>query len=691
MPTITTRGSASAYALGFARGMTSGVVADQYFDYVSMLLPGNGANGAQNNTFLDSSVNNFTITRNGNTTQGTFSPYGTNWSVFFDGTGDYVSVPANANFLIGTNNFTMEFWISASRFSVTGVIVSHQLGGMFKFDMNAAGKMVIGVNPNGGTVSAYSSFTTTTSLTLGGWTHVAIVRNGTEVACYFNGVKDATTLTLSAGTNIGSFGGNKPIYIGAGADAASVITGYISNVRYVVGTAVYTSNFTPSTTPLTAISNTKLLTCQSNRFIDNSGNGYTVTPVNDSSVQRYGPFNPTASYSAATVGGSGYFDGTGDYLSVSDATALDLSGDWTIEGWFYIPYTASAIYMGFVTKWASGQRSYYIAIETGTRFIYTSISTNGSSNSDLSSPTSAWNFNCWNHLALVSSGSGATRTIYINGVSVASSAMPGTPFNGTSSVQISGDGVITSGLNGYLSDVRIVKGTAVYTAGFTPPTAPLTAITNTSLLCNMTNAGIIDNAMINNLETVGNAQISATQSKFGGTSIYLDGTGDWLVTPNRANLNFSFVDFTVEAWVYTSSTSQQCVIGAIQNTNGAGSWMWTLNYNSNKLRFFCRYNAGTVLDYQANAGSFPTNTWTHIAVTRNGANLRMFINGTQVGTTNTTLSTLTIDNASANYRVGSTTDNALAFNGYINDLRVTKGYARYTANFTPPTGAFPTL
>lgn len=680
MPTIFSRGAASALAFGWSR---IAAVLDPYFQYVSMLLPGNGTNAAQNNTFLDSSVNNFTITRNGNTTQGTFSPYGTNWSVFFDGTGDYVSVPANANFLIGTNNFTMEFWISASRFSATGVIVSHQLGGMFKFDMNAAGKMVIGVNPNGGTVSAYSSFTTTTSLTLGGWTHVAIVRNGTEVACYFNGVKDATTLTLSPGTNIGSFGGNKPIYIGAGADAASVITGYMSNVRYVVGTAVYTSNFTPSTTPLTAISNTKLLTCQSNRFIDNSGNGYTVTPVNDSSVQRYGPFNPTASYSTGTEGGSGYFDGTGDYLNAGSSSNLDnFTGDFCLEAWIY-PTTSAD--QNIIARWTTGTRSYRMFLTVTTNYIRIRYN-NDTINLD---STTAVRLNAWNHV--VANRSGSTLTLFLNGTSVSTATSSATIVASTSTfIGATETASPQAFFYGYIADARIVKGSSVYgTSNFTPPTAPLTAVANTQLLLSMTNAGIIDNAMINNLETVGNAQISATQSKFGGTSIYLDGTGDWLVAPNRANLNFAFVDFTVEAWVYTSSTSQQCVIGSIQNTNGAGSWMWTLNYNSNKLRFFCRYNAGTVLDYQANAGSFPTNTWTHIAVTRNGANLRMFIDGTQVGTTNTTLSTLTIDNASANYRVGSTTDNALAFNGYINDLRVTKGYARYTANFTPPTTAFP--
>ena len=78
----------------------SGVTGDPQFNYVTMLLHGDGTNGAQNNTFLDSGPNTFSITRNGNTTQGSFSPYGSGWSNFFDGTGDYLSIAVKG--VVGT-------------------------------------------------------------------------------------------------------------------------------------------------------------------------------------------------------------------------------------------------------------------------------------------------------------------------------------------------------------------------------------------------------------------------------------------------------------------------------------------------------------------------------------------------------------------------------------------------------------
>ena len=128
---------------------------------------------------------------------------------------------------------------------------------------------------------------------------------------------------------------------------------------------------------------------------------------------------------------------------------------------------------------------------------------------------------------------------------------------------------------GYISDARLVNGTCVYTGNFTPPAVPLTAISGTNLLLNFTNAGIYDSAMMNNAITVGAAQISTAQYKFGSSSISFNGTTSYLSNLNNS-LNYAFGsgDFTIEFWLYASTlptnpASAQLFDTRPASTNGA--------------------------------------------------------------------------------------------------------------------------
>ena len=658
----------------------------------------------QSSTFVDNSPNNFTITvngnttvatasnsglpitRNGNTTQGTFSPYGDFWSNYFDGSGDYLTVPANAAFGFDAD-FTIEVWVNTTTFSTDtqfrrvvslGPDGAANINLLFTADLSSASS---NVSVFAGTLLVSG----TIPVANGAWNHVAVSRSGTSLRLFVNGVQSGSTATTSTNFSGGTTNG---VTVGKYPGANGHFLGYISNLRIVKGTAVYTSNFTPSTAPLTAISGTSLLTCQSNRFIDNSSNNFALTVNGDTSVQPFSPFNPTAAYSPSVNGGSGYFDGTTDFIYAADNAEFNFgSGNFTIEFWAKFTGNAASS-VGVFGKSGTGFVS--IKLEQGTLgTFYLYMSTNGSSwTHTIQFTTAGVMSGAWGHIAIVRNS--ATVTVYSNGVSVASANLSTSALSNSSDPFVIGSTTTNTGWTyyapwtGYISNFRVVKGTAVYTSNFTPPTAPLTAITNTSLLCNFTNAGIFDNAMKNDLETVGNAQISTSVKKYGTGSMYFDGSGDALYIPDTPNLKFGTGDFTLEAWVYATATPSAQYAQIIGRTQygSTGDWMFQIT-NAMKLTIYINNGFAAT-----STGAISLNTWTHVAATRSGSSVKLFINGTQDGSG--TSSASTENNASGQYTIGADQGaDAAVYTGYIDDLRITKGVARYTANFTPPTQAFP--
>jgi len=214
-----------------------------------------------------------------------------------------------------------------------------------------------------------------------------------------------------------------------------------------------------------------------------------------------------------------------------------------------------------------------------------------------------------------------------------------------------------------------------------------------SLLCHFDSinpAGrFIDNSRNNFVITSsGGAGLSTSQYKFGGASAYFDGTNDYLTSPQNAAFNFGTGDFTVEGWYYfTAIGSNQSLIALGTGANTGIYTGWGIWYQPNTFLFY-RYD-GTELYYSFST-TLVVNTWYHIACTRNGTSLRMFVNGLQIGTTAT--SSTSYNNVNSDpLQIGKHTTGAGTFyyNGYVDELRITKGVARYTANFTPQTVAFP--
>jgi hypothetical protein len=650
--------------VNFTGGFIVTPAVDPQFNYVTALLHGDGASAGTNNTFLDSSTNNFAITRNGSATQGSFAPYGTLWSNYFGTTTSNFKFASSASFAIGTGNFTIQCSVNFTAWASTNQrIVLQGVSGTSNVEISRdSGANELFVVIQNSRIITYAWVPN-----IGQWYDIALVRSGTgtnQVVLYIDGVSVAT------GTSSASIAQNQFIVGGLDWGSGYSVQGYISNLRY--------SNIARTigvpTSPYTSDANTIILTCQSNRFVDNSSNAFAVTVNGTPSVQIFSPFGATTAYSSSVIGGSGYFNGSTASLTIAGtSTACALPGDFTIECWYY--QLATTNYGSLFSTTSTYSTANSLRISTGPTNNTIQVASAGSA---IFNASTTFTPSTWVHFALVRSGS--TVTLYQNGVSVGSATNSQSFVSDTFIIgDVQGVGSPYY-INGYLSNLRIVKGTAVYTSAFTPPTAPLTAITNTQLLLSLTNGQIFDNGMMNNFITAGSAQVSTSVVKYGTGSIFINGSGNYLTMPSTVTLGFGTSDFTIEGWLYLVSTSSYSTIISNRTSdtdNTAGRW--SVAVRTSAFEFF---SGGSQI---VSSGTVSTSTWTHFAVSRSSGSLRLFLNGTQVGSTTsftTSLSTLAAS-------IGANGAGTEPLTGYIDELRITNGFARYTSNFTAPTSQFP--
>jgi len=678
--------------------------------------------GANNNVFIDSSPYALTLTRNGTPTQGSFTPYLPNgsWSNYLDGS-SYVNFGINS--YLTTGPCTVEMWINCSSFSTSPIIIDNanwNIGQNCGWFLNIGTDGRVYFNASTGTFNVFPNVVTTTkTITTGTWNHIAFVRDVSNVCrIYINGVDGGGSVTYSASFNLNSGTSYRGTELGrhvADGGTYNQYTGYISNLRIVNNAAVYTSTFTPPDV-LTAISGTSLLTSQSNRFVDNSVNNASVTLTGTPKVQNFQPI-PSKAYSPSLYGGSGYFNGSSDSVSTSQTFALPTSTTpFTMEAWVYFSTfssvtIASSAYAGsgpipFVMGMGSGNGGTVSATPWFGFFTGSAWGTTVQSSTSLS-------LNTWYHIACVYTGS--TATIYANGVSIATASVAAWQVVSQAGFYIGRRWDTASPgpyFNGYISNFRFVIGTAVYTGTFTPPTlAPLTfdgqtsassyantANVNTSfgksqtvLLTNFNNTAIYDTSTQNDVVTIGSSQVGNTPSKFPSiTSMRFNGSTDYLYVPGpAANPPFTFGtgDFTIEMWVFVNAYSAS--LGTLYDTRPAGT------ASTSGYLVLGMSNVGT-LTYQTAATTVITagsnlslGVWYHVALCRSSGSSRLFINGTQTGSTYADSNNLS---SGANRpAIGSDSNVPLSagyvFNGFIQDFRLSK-IGRYTSNFSAPTLPF---
>lgn len=592
---------------------------DQYFKNTTLLLSAN----TPGTTFVaDASANAFNVSVFGDTKPNNFSPYLSGYySNYFDGTGDYLSLPANSALAMGAPaaDFTFECWVYFNSLAATICLAD------FRATASPGSEGLLWVIQTSGRVDLQDgngivqTTTNTGAVIVNRWMHLALVRTSSSIKLFVNGIQgngaytSVTTYTQSTGTN----------YIGQYSNTG-YMNGYISNFRIVKGTAVYTSNFTTPTAPLTAIANTSLLTCQSNRFLDSSANNFAITRNGDTLVSGFVPYEPAVGTSTY---GSGYFDGSGDQLSLSGNSAFSFPGDFTIEFWTYpVSTTTSSLFVQTVPG------SVYFALNYTAG---TSIEPYLNTGTPTITVTDVFpRLNQWSHIAMVRSGSSVK--IYVNGIASSTTATNSSTLgSSTATFDIRGPA-------NYLADFRIVKGTAVYTANFTPPTAPLTAITNTSLLTLQTNQSHSNNMFVdrstNNffITRSGNTTSGSFSPYAGSYSLYTNGTSSYAYYPYNSARAIGTGDFSIECWInvvrqpanFTRVWSHQ------GNWGNPGNIGVELAFDTVDAALQTLIDGNSTTYYSINISTSVSdwkNNWAHVVITRQSGTYRAFLNGVLKG------------------------------------------------------------
>lgn len=650
-----------------------------------LLLRANGANDQNNNVFIDSSPNNFTLTRHSNVTQGSFSPFVRpegQWGVAFDGGSLAVNSPPPALVDWYSGTFTIEAWIYPQTLTGWHYLDGNSLPAAIGNASTTAMTNLWSFGPiSNGTVRMYYwngtqqlGATSTQTVNIGQWNHIAMCKNASnQVQIFVNGV--GSGWIAINGTPQSSSG--QPLTIGRISNTTP--SGMISNVRIVSGAALYTANFTPSTSPLTAVAGTQLLTCQSNRFRDNSTNNFTITPTGTPRVVVDSPF--AREYNPATMGGSAYFDGDMDAVFIPGQTQLSFgTGDFMIEAWIYPTSNAKGYHPVIEARASTSSTPWVFGLHTGSGGRYVADFFFGPAR--LQSTTQI-NINQWTHIAF--SRQGTTARIFVNGV-LSGTMTSSHSVNAGAATQYVGtlwDGTVGH-TQGYMTGIRVVKGAPVYTSTFTPPTAPVASTAQTSLLLNFVNAGIVDSTGRSVLETVGNARISTAVVRPGQTSsMYFDGTGDWITTPNSAHFNLSTTaPFTIEAWIYYTPGQHRGIVGA--RINGVLHGWCLYVRDTGRLWMGSAIVGQSYADRELNTILIAPNTWTHVALVKDATGYTGYVNGV-AGTKLMFANGLDYQPAQPLTVGALASQGEFPFVGYIDDLRIVKGDALYTANFTPPT------
>jgi hypothetical protein len=635
-----------------------------------------------------------------------------NYGAYFNGSSQYLTWPSGSSVAFGTGNFTFECWVYLTATPTVNFIIdfrdaSHTTApcflwgdvtsGVLTWDTNGAGTTVVS-----GTGATWSANT---------WYHIAYVRNGTVGTLYQNGV------SIGTGTDSTNYSVT-PTTSSIGARYASsfyYFQGYISNLRIVKGTALYTANFTPSTSPLTAVSGTQLLTLQNSTIVDNSTNAYTITNTGSIVMSSQAPFNnavatPSVDYLVVAGGGGagngGGGGGAGGLLqgisNVTTGTSLTVTvgggGAGSSSAGTVGTSGQNSVFSSITSIGGGGGGSFNSGATTGNSGVsggsggggaarYSSFAAGAAGQATFGQGNAGGAGNSTNSQPYAGGGGGGAGTVGListtdtsassaNGGAGIASSISGTvaSYAGGGAGGTAGGAYANNSIGGVGGGGNINTAGSANTGGGGGSGNGAGTLTGSS-----GGSGIVIISYPDTYNAPSALTGTYTASTSGSGSFYLNGSS-YLVGPTTSTLNFGTGNYTIEFWIYPTVTPATLDIFLSASAGGNNA---QIGFSPSQYLYsnFPSIRTGT-------STSIKLNQWNHVALVRSGTNVALFSNGTRVGTATDSTSTSYTNYYIGTYNAGPGSYNAE--NAYMSNIRMSNVavYDPTQTTYTVPTAPF---
>jgi sugar lactone lactonase YvrE len=540
--------------------------------------------------------------------------YGT--GVRFDGVNDLVTIPASSD-LNFSGNFTLEAWVRPDEARAWGAVITKEAPTFHSYELNAQGEHEAPAAYVAKSSSDNYAINGTSLLANQAWSHLALTNDGSYLRLYVNGTQVSS---VPSGT---VFTGEGATQLGGNLVWSDYFKGVLDEVRLYNRTLSATEIGQDKAAPIGWSRSNRLIAAYS--FDEGSG-----SVAHDSVGDHDGAVKNGAEWTTGKYNGGLHFDGIDDLVTVPASSDLNLSKNFTLEAW--VKPDEINKWSAVITKEVASGTGYQLHAEGEKSAPSGYVAKDGEGHNYGVNGTSALPTSAWSHLALTNDGT--NLRLYVNGVQIASAAS-GPMFTGEGELHIGNNvrWMTEDGFKGTIDEVRLYNRTLSAGEVGQDKEASIGWSRNNRLIAAYSfdegSGTILHDAIGTHDGTLKNGPAWTTAGKYNG-GLHFDGVDDLVSIPASSDLNLS-KNFTLEAWVKPDEANPWSAV--ITKESSAGS---TYQLHAEGELKAPRGSAAKTAEggnYTVNGPSaLPVSAWSHLALTNDGTNLRLYVNGTLVAT-----------------------------------------------------------